>query len=489
MKYFAYLIATLLLSTSGCREKAASAVTTAPAVKVEITACSAHEVAFTVHCVNAASLSYGVGATASEAVACAKSVATATNGPAVLELAWAGLAPRTDYVLSVQGVGANAEAGKWETVSFRTAESREHIPSFSNVSLVGYWHREPYFWDAARFAPHVSWKAPDGHEQWLFEAFLFLEGSDWLHGKTMVISPGGESADKSVWQYQLDLWLGPEGCVKELDKACGEAAARIGAPEQKRGVIIGVPDAIMFQRFSDKSSSTTYWGDGLDFASVNDRLQALYWYMDTARKMFKALNSKYLDLSGFYITSEEIYLPWDIDVNCKYKNWEQIAPALAKYCHDANQGLYWIPYHMAPGYKYWKDLGIDQVWMQPNWYWDLKAGERHPFSKTVAAINEADMSGMELEFEYAAVAAQMTGGTMGPDGDGRLVFTEADVPALQDRVRHYMQVFKDAGFYGKKSIALYSGTNAFTQLATSPVPTDQSLYHEICAFIIGNEQP
>ena len=72
--------------------------------------------------------------------------------------------------------------------------------------------------DAARFAPHVSWKAPDGSEQWLFQGFLFLEGSDWMHNKTMVLGPG-ESADKSVWQYQLDLWLGEGGCVSELEKS------------------------------------------------------------------------------------------------------------------------------------------------------------------------------------------------------------------------------------------------------------------------------
>ena len=358
---------------------------------------------------------------------------------------------------------------------------------FSDVSLVGYWHREPQLWDASRFAPHVSWKAPDGTEQWLFEGFLFLEGSDWMHKKTFVLGPG-ESATKAEWQYQLDLWLGPDGCVSQLEKACASVASRIGRPSRRRGVIIGVPDAIMFKTFSNKQSPTVYWGDGLDFAGVEDRLKALYWYIDTAREMFRKLGSKYLELSGFYITSEELYLPWDIDVNCKYKNWDLIAPALADYCHAKGQGLYWIPYHMGPGYKYWKQLGIDQAWMQPNWYWDLHKEGRHPFPKTIGAINEADMSGMELEFEYSAVAAEMTGGKMGPDGDGRLVFSGKDVPALQDRVRHYMKEFKDAGFYGKKSIALYSGSNALTQLAGSPDPEDQALYNQICGFVIGNRE-
>ena len=143
---------------------------------------------------------------------------------------------------------------------------------------------------------------------------------------------------------------------------------------------------------------------------------------------------------------------------------------------------------MGPGYKSWKDLGIDQAWMQPNWYWDLGCEGRHPFPKTISAIKEADMSGMELEFEYSGVAAEMTGGRKGPDGDGSLKFTGADVPALQDRIRHYMKEYKDAGFYGVKSIALYSGSNAFTQLASSPVPEDRALYDEICEFIIGNRE-
>ncbi len=356
---------------------------------------------------------------------------------------------------------------------------------FTDISLVGYWHREPHLWDAARFAPHVSWKAPDGSEKWLFEGFLFVEGVDKVADKTYVLGPG-ESADKISWQRQLDLWLGKDGGVTQLDKACAEAAARIGAPERKRGVIMGLPDAIMFQIFFDKTSSTTYWGDGLDFAKIEDRLTALHWYIDSAREMFEELDTEFLELSGFYITSEEIYLPYDIDVNCQYKNWEEIAPALAAYCHAAGEGLYWIPYHMGPGYKHWKELGIDQAWMQPNWYWDLRNPGAHPFENTIAAIQEADLSGMELEMEYSCVAYQMRNGTMGPDGDGRLVFTADDVPALQNRVRHYMQEYKDAGFYGKKSIALYSGTNALTQLALSPVAEDRALYNEICKFVIDN---
>ena len=373
-------------------------------------------------------------------------------------------------------------AALWLTITCQSTPTRQEPRLFRDISLVGYWHREPQSWDAARFAPHVSWKAPDGSEHWLFEGFLFLEGA--AQGKTFVFGPG-QSAEKADWQQQLELWLGKDGGVAQLDKACADVAERIGAPARKRGVIIGLPDAIMFERFMDKSSSTTYWGDGLDFTKVEDRLQALYWYMDSAREMFDALNTQYVELSGFYITSEEIYLPYDIDVNCRYKNWEEIAPALADHCHASGEGLYWIPYHMGPGYRYWKDLGIDQAWMQPNWYWDLGNEGRHPFDKTLSAIKEYGM-GMELEFEYSCVAAQMTGGRKGPDGAGKLIFGQSDVPALQTRVRHYMEAYKEAGLYGNGSIALYSGSNALTQLASSTQPEDQALYNDVCRFVLGN---
>ena len=372
-------------------------------------------------------------------------------------------------------------------VACTTAPAPPPAPrAFTDVSLVGYWHNEPRQWDAGRFAPHVSWQAPDGSERWLFEAFLFVEGEDKVHGKNLTISPSGLSAGKEEWQYQLDLWLGEGGSVQALDEACGAVAARIGAPPAKRGVIIGLPDAVQFEEFADKASSTTYWGDELDFASVEDRMKALRWYMDSARDMFDARSCRYLELAGFYITSEEIYLPYDIDVNCQYKNWEEIVPQLSDYCHAAGQGLYWIPYYLGPGYRYAKALGIDQTWMQPNWYWDLGKEDAHPFENTLAAIREADLAGMELEFEYSAVADQMTGDRMGPDGEGRPAFTAQEVPALQARVRRYMQEYKDAGFYGQKSIALYSGSNAFTELAISPVPEDRALYDDICRFVLGN---
>lgn len=367
--------------------------------------------------------------------------------------------------------------------------ARKAVPVFTDLDLVGYHHREPHEWSAERFAPHVSFKTADGSESWLFEAFLFVEGQDVKHNHDFCITPTGTSAPKTCWQDLLDFWLGPEGSVASLEKACKAAARRIGRPPHKRYVVITVPDPVMFERFGNKTSSTKYWGslDGrqLDFADVNDQIAACRWYIDSARRMFAELHCKYLELAGFYILSEEIYLPYAEDpadrLNCQYKRWETIVPALASYCHERKEGLWWIPYNLAPGYEYWQRLGLDMAWMQPGYYWSPSKS----FDRTVDEIRKYGM-GMEFEMEFTCVRAEMERVGRGPDGEGRLVFGPGDVPMLKERFREYMRRFKEAGFYGSVAPALYSGTNTLTQLATSPYDEDVALYREFCEFIIGN---
>lgn len=368
------------------------------------------------------------------------------------------------------------------------------VPFLADLDLVGYYHREPRVWTAERLASHVSFTDSAGRERWLFEAFLFIEAHDPVRDLTMSVAPAGHSAGKASWEDQLTLWLGPEGGVAALDRAVAAAAARIGDPPRKRYVVITVPDAILLEHFADKASSTKYWGaldDGreLDFAAVEDQLAALRWYIDRARAMFAALDCRYLELAGFYVVSEDLPVAYGETeaerLNCAYKRWETIVPALSDYCHAAGQGLYWIPYHLAPGYRYWQRLGFDQAWMQPNFYWDLHKPEAHPFDKTLEAVRDYGM-GMELEFEYSAVASVMREVGEGPDGSGKMVFTEADVPALKEQFRTYLRRFKEAGLYGVAPLALYSGSDALTQLATSPYPEDHALYLELCQFITAS---
>lgn len=385
-------------------------------------------------------------------------------------------------VLSLLSCGTARKAGK----DFEA-------PVYADMTLVGWHHRAPLGWTAERLAPHVSFIDADGSEHWLFESFLFIESQDVERHRIYSVAPSGLSADKESWTRLLDRWLGPDGDVKALDSAVGAAAGRIGKPSRKRAVIITIPDPVMLERFSDKKSSTTYWGevDGrrLDFSDVADQIRASKWFIDEARARFASLKLKNLVLGGFYILSEDLPNAFgetpEERLNIQYKRWETILPAISEYVHASGEGLYWIPYHMAPGYKNWKQLGIDMAYMQPNYYWDLRRKGRHPFEKTLEAVRNYGM-GMELEFEYTMVSDVMKVEKTGPDGDGAPAFTLADVPGLREMFRDYLRKFKEAGLYGTRPFALYSGTDALHQLAVSEDPDDRAMYLELCRFVLEN---
>lgn len=382
---------------------------------------------------------------------------------------------------------------------------RKEIPKLADLTLCtgggrpnsNQWFSIPYYWNKDRFAPHVSYTDSEG-EHWLFDAFLSISGVD-ASGKSFTIANGPRSADKASWQSFIDYWLGVGGAFDQLDNQIEEVSRRIGVPAHRRYVVMTMPSPICFEYFSDKNSSTTYWGqlDGrtLDFRNVADQIAALEWYVDEVRARFKALNPKHLELAGLYILQEELVAKssgW----NYQYKRWDKILPAVSQYLHSHYEGLYWIPYIVkdgsgagADGVDIWRSLGIDQAWLQLGHYWDNS--NMKPLSKTVQTLKDSGM-GIELEFEYSMVNGVMSadygysGPCYGPDDHGGLTFTAEDVPMLRQRLRDYMDSFVDAGLYGQRGIALYSGSNALWQLATSKDAGDRAMYLELCSFIADN---
>lgn len=438
--------------------------------------------------------------TAEEIVAAG--VQTGEDGSVLLR----NLIPGTRYCAYGAGRSSTGSVSKVEKVRFITPSlapdlypweaSRKAAPDFADITLCpgggvpnsNRWFSLPEVWDAQRFAPHVSYVGEDGKERWLFEAFLSLSGID-PEGRNFGINPNGrQSAPKESWEEFARYWAGEGGAFSELDNAVGTASARIGsAPPSKRYAVMMMPDPVMLEYFTDKSSSTTYWGslDGeqLDFSSADDQVRALEWYIDLVRSMFDELRLNNVELAGFYILSEELVaLPdgW----NYRYKRWDAILPRIGEYLDARNEGLYWIPYLGADGTGIWKDLGITYAWLQPGRYWDT-SGDK-PIDSSILKIKELGM-GIELEFEYSMVEGVMSiPCCMGPDAAGNYVFTLKDVPSLRGRFREYMDAFRESGLYGKERIALYSGSNALWQLANSPETDDIAMYHELCSFIDDN---
>ena len=415
-----------------------------------------------------------------------------------------GLTPGTKYY--VYGMGRKAGLlSKIETLSFVTVstsgslypyeQGRDGAPFFADITLCpgggvpnsNRWFTIPENWDKARFAPHVSYKDEYGVSHWLFDAFLAITGTDPDRKTFCINSNGSLSADRESWSRLADYWAGPQGAFKTLDEAIEDATYNISEPPGKRYAVMMIPDPIMFERFSDKSSSTKYWGaiDGvqMDFSKTEDQVKALEWYIDLVRAMFARLECKHLELAGFYIISEELVATpqgW----NYSQKRWDKILPQVSEYLDQRNEGLYWIPYLGADGTSLWKELGITYAWLQPGRYWD--SGNSKPIGTSISTLGRLGM-GIELEFEYSMVEDIMSiSGCMGPDAAGGYAFSLSDVPALRGRFREYMDAFKQGGLYGKRRIALYSGSNAMWQLANSPKTDDIAMYRELCRFISEN---
>ena len=515
----ALILLGMLLLPAGCREKEPSRLQD-PVLEIGMLSVRAEQATVQMKALNAVSVRYGVGLTEEDAGEMPLSVEPRSLGrPFPVDLT--GLLPETTYIFCAQGVGSDGTSGEMKTLSFTTSvaegalypweKARPRLPLPADMTLIPgpSSHREPLAWNRDRWKTHVSYTDEDGVEHWLFDSFLLIEGQQTgtygSPGYTYVLTESSvPSAPKALWQQLLDFWFDggtfeqqesywgdgvntfgrwytgqmvspapsfADGQLQALDDCIGEVAGRIGEPPSKRYVIMSLPEPVFFDNYitavsNPSAASSVYWGtlDGreLDFSRVGDRILACKWFIDETRAAFARKQYRYIELLGFYILPEVLSLTW----RTEYKKYDEIFPALASYLHGLNEGLYWIPYNLAEGYKVWKNFGIDMAYMQPNYYWDEEG--KHPMNRTFQEIDKYGM-GLELEFEYSMVEA---------------VNGAQSAQKYRARFDEYLAWAKSSGVYGTRSIALYSGTDAMEQLATSTLPDDRAMYHKLGHFII-----
>ena len=493
-----------------------------PAIRVTLEEASAFQARLTILCVDAASVQYGYAV--GEAVpSLTETLSVVTPSSTRIELFLKDLTPQSAYCFAARGIGPGGEEGALQEVRFSTGagpgelyaweKNRDRIPVPADMTLIPgpSSHRNPLSWSRDRWSKHVSYTDEAGQEHWLFDCFLLIEGQQTgLYGSpghTYVLSESSvPSAPKELWQQLLDFWFDggtflsqesywgngtttfgrwytgrmvspspvfADGQLADLDACVRATAARIGEPSSPRYVVMGLPEPIYFENYiasvsNPSAGNTRYWGSiegqEMDFSRVEDRIRAYRWFIDETRAAFARKQYGSIELLGFYILPEVLDTQW----RAQYKKYDEVIPAVADYLHACNEGLYWIPYNMAPGYKSWKEFGIDIAYMQPNYYWD-ETGAR-PMRDTFREINRYDM-GLELEFEYSMVEN---------------VNGAASAEKYRARLMEYLRWARESGVYGSRSIALYSGTDAMQQLADSPLPGDRETYHALGHFLIEN---
>lgn len=303
-------------------------------------------------------------------------------------------------------------------------------------------HRD-YIWDESLIEPYVIYKDKSGKEQWMFDSFLFLEIHNG-NGKSFATGYTPVPANQQEWKKLVDHYFQSKYCLGALNRSIENAKKRIGEPNEKRKVVIGIPEPIKTQKDWGSVSN----GVMLDFSKSSDRIAACKWYIDYTRQKFSELNYKNLELSGFYWIAEEA------------TNTRDILSELSSYLNNLKYSFIWIPYNGSDGAFEWKQLNFNYAYYQPNYFFN----EDRPISILNKACEDAVNYRMDMEIEFDDRALV---------GYGNWGY----------RLENYMNSFKEYGIWKNSRIAYYQGGSTLYKLSKATDYKDDLLYHKFCKFV------
>lgn len=299
-------------------------------------------------------------------------------------------------------------------------------------------------WTKEQFVPYVTHTFADGHTDWLFDGFLFLDFNDG-RGHTFIPAFGEENATKEDWSWYLDRLFERGKSLDALDTLIGELRQSMGDPGFKHKVVLTLLTPIT--KFDG-------WGevDGkeLDFNNRDDQVEAVRWYIEQLVPRFKQQHYKNLTLSGLYWVDEDMCHTFDLATH--------VAPLVHRHKLD----YVWIPYYKARGTDHWRDYGFDIVYHQPNYFFK----DTIPMSQLTGACDYALQHGMAMEFECDAKALH-------------------DSPnSYYSRMNDYINVFERYGAFRNSPIAYYTGSKGFIDMFNSTSPQDHAIMDRLARLIV-----
>ncbi|WP_054023287.1 DUF4855 domain-containing protein [Bacillus sp. FJAT-28004] len=309
-------------------------------------------------------------------------------------------------------------------------------------------------WTKDRIIPNISYVDLAGEPvDWLFDGVLYL-------GLT---SPAGNAfgggATLADWKWYLDKTFAETGDMQQLNEAAMEVGGKLNQPDHKVKVVLMIPDPGEYVNdFGDID------GDGVsesfnasevgELKAYANREKAIQWWLNEAEQKWASKNYSHLELAGMYWLEEQISTS---------ATGPDLIRSTSNKVHDQNLKLFWIPHFLAYKSHMWKDVGIDAVTFQPNYFFEELDEDRLEDATNIA--KQYGM-GVELEFDDRMVT------------DG--VFRERFVDYLNSGVQ---TGFMQAGFK-----AYYQGNNAVFDTAVSSDPATRILYDWLYQFVNGTYQ-
>ena len=316
-------------------------------------------------------------------------------------------------------------------------------------------------WNEDEIEPYVTHTFADGHEDWLFDGFLFLEFKD---GRGVQYSPGYDSinATRADWEFYLDRLFERGKALDALDKVIEKKKVTLGAPPFRHKVVLTVfvPLKTNGERGKTQNGFCTLpqqrpWGSigsrALDLDCRQDQILAAQWFIDQLINRFAANGYKNLDLDALYWIDEDMV--WTDD----------FPKAITDYIHGKGLRFIWIPYYDAPGHERWRELGFDIAYQQPNHFFDKSI----PDSRLYQAVDTARTYGMGLELECDERAQSQI-----PD-------------SWYDRMVAYVDAFEKTGSFAHTPMAYYTGYHLLLEFLRHPTPENRQLMDRLATLIIS----
>lgn len=328
--------------------------------------------------------------------------------------------PQRTYILLVIFIITAFSKAEATTAAYKT-----DIVSDMALIYQGSNHRPEWTEDELR--PYVVHTFADGHTEWFFDSFLFLEFTD---SRQIAFGPGygTRNAQRSDWEWLLNRIFEKGKSLDALNTCIEHYKTVIGEPQFKHRIVLGVVSPITGQ---------TDWGSlngkALDFTNRDDQITAAKWYIDQLMERFAEGSYNNLELTGFYWIEESTARCGDLPKD------------ISEYIHQQDKRFYWIPYWNAQGYNLWKKLGFDTAFLQPNHFFNKEVAD----SRLDQACNTAKKFGMALEMEF----------------DSNVLYEKED--SYYSRLESYIDAFENNGVFEASSIAYYSGTKGILDMYRS----------------------
>lgn len=333
--------------------------------------------------------------------------------------------------------------------------------NISDLALIYAGNSRRPAWTKEELTPYVTHKYADGTEDWFFDGFLFLE-FDNNNGIQFQNGGGLSPATQKDWIWLLDQMFAQNKKLDALDKLISDKKKTLGEPPLRHKVVIAscAPSKNKNGSWSARNSWGTVDGKNLYFASKNDRVTAVKWYIDNIIERWNAAGFKNIDLDGIYWLEEGLY-----------SNGE-IVPEINDYIHSKGMRSYWIPYYLnnEQYWSKWKDTyKFDACYIQPNYAFYKNDGTLHPYSLLEETVDAAKAcgAGLELEFETQEKSNAL----------------HSVNPTLHQHINDYMDVYESKGVFDNMPVAYYTGTQGLIHMDKSTDPVDHQTIDRMARIV------